>query len=114
MAIREFESKVLETKMLNSKVVRVRFSLPKGFSFNAGQYLSITRVVDGKKLKTPYSIASCPSEKYGEFCVKIAAIGKTSHYISKLKKGDKVELMGPMGKFNVFEYLLLLFLQELV
>ncbi|MBI2044248.1 FAD-dependent oxidoreductase [Candidatus Pacearchaeota archaeon] len=99
--IKIFSSKVLDKKMLNNSVVNLKYSLPDDFSFKPGQYLSITRVVDGKKLRTPYSIATTPGKGFGEFCTRVIKVGKTSEYLSTLDKGDEIELFGPLGKFTV-------------
>lgn len=98
-----FNSEILEKKMITPSVARLRFSLPKKFDFIPGQYLSVSRISDGKKLRTPYSISSVPGDKFGEFCVKVMDVGKTSFYLAGLKKGDEIELFGPLGKFAVNE-----------
>lgn len=99
--IKIFNSEVIDRKMFNDSVVNLKYSLPEDFVFKPGQYLSITRVVDGKKLRTPYSIATTPGKDFGELCVRVIKVGKTSEYINSLKKGDKIELFGPLGKFTV-------------
>ena len=101
MVISEFESKIIENKKLNSSVFSLKFSLPKNFSFFPGQYLSVSRITNGKKIRTPYTIASVPNKRYAEFIIKVVNIGKASHYLSKLKRGDKIELFGPIGKFTI-------------
>lgn len=102
--VSEFKAEVLENERITPTVVRVRFSLPDGFDFKPGQYLSVSRVnEEGKKLRTPYSIASTPESDFGEFCVKIVDNGKASRYISTLKKGDEIELFGPLGRFVLDE-----------
>lgn len=102
MPIKIFESIVLQNRMLTSTVTNLKFSLPKGFTFKAGQYLSISRInEEGKKLRTPYSIATAPGSGTGEFCVKLVENGKASNFIKNLKEGDKIELFGPAGKFVV-------------
>ncbi|PIO08244.1 hypothetical protein COU59_02125 [Candidatus Pacearchaeota archaeon CG10_big_fil_rev_8_21_14_0_10_34_12] len=100
---KEFESTVLETKNLTDSVKLIRFSLPEQFTFIPGQYLSVTRIAEGKKLRTPYSIASPCGKNFGEFCVKVINVGKTSSYLNTLKKGDKLELFGPFGRFTIDE-----------
>ena len=96
-----FKSEILEKKQITPTVVCIKFSLPKEFDFIPGQYLSISRISDGKKLRTPYSISSFRGKAYGEFCVKIIDVGKTSSHIGNLKPGDLIELFGPLGKFGV-------------
>ncbi|MFH1325378.1 MAG: FAD-dependent oxidoreductase [archaeon] len=101
--IKEFTSTVLDKKMLTPSVVRLKFSLPKGLSFKPGQYFSVIRIAEGKKLKTPYSIASVPGKNFAEFCVKIINVGRTSSYLASLKREDKIGLFGPLGNFIIEE-----------
>lgn len=98
-----FESEVLEKEEIAPSVIKLRFSLPDDFDFKPGQYLSVARDVDGKKLRTPYSIASTPDKDYGEFCVKVIDVGKASSYLASLGKGDKIEMLGPFGRFVIRE-----------
>ncbi len=83
-------------------------SIPENFEFKAGQYVSLSILNDGKKIRKPFSIASAPSkEKYIELCIKLLENSNTSRFVQGLQKGDKAELFGPAGKFilekNSFE-----------
>jgi ring-1,2-phenylacetyl-CoA epoxidase subunit PaaE len=101
--IREFESEVLDVQDLAPDVRCLRFSVPEGFDYKAGQYVSISVDNDGKKIRRPYSIASNPLKKgFIELCVKNMR-GLATTYIFGLKKGDKVEFLGPMGAFVINE-----------
>ena len=103
MAIKIFESKVLEIKSLNSSINHLKFSLPKNFEFKAGQYVSLSIFADGKKLRIPYSLATVPNGKFAEFCIKLVKNGKSSNFIKNLRENDQIELFGPVGKFIVNE-----------
>lgn len=103
MVIRIFESKILEIKSINSSVKYLKFSLPNDFEFKAGQYLSLSVFTDGKKFRIPYSLATEPSKKFGEFCIKLVKEGKSLNFIKKLTKENIIELFGPAGKFIVNE-----------
>lgn len=103
MSIRIFESRILGSKYLNSSVKCLKFSVPKDFNFKAGQYLSLSVFIDGKKFRNPYSIATIPNNKFAEFCIKLVEGGKASDFVKNLKKGDEVELFGPAGKFVIDE-----------
>jgi len=101
--IQIFQSEVLDVKNLKGGVKIFRLSVPENFSFRAGQYVSISVPFEGKKLRRPYSIASSPKEKNSiELCIKIISGGLASNYVKDLKKGDKIELFGPAGKFIVY------------
>ena len=101
--IKIFESKILEAKFLNPYVKYLKFSVPKDFNFKAGQYLSLSVFIDGKKFRNPYSITTIPNNKFVEFCIKLVENGKASDFVKNLKKGDKIELFGPAGKFIINE-----------
>lgn len=71
------------------------------FDFEAGQFVSISAVKpDGKKIARDYSIFSPPSFRQGfDLCVKRVEGGFMSNYLCDLKKGDKINAIGPMGGF---------------
>lgn len=104
MKIQIFKSKVLNIKNISKDVKSLNLSVPKGFEFRAGQYLSLS-VFDktGKKFRRPLSTANAPKRKNDkiEFCAKLIPGGLASEFIRKLKAGDEVELFGPAGKFCV-------------
>lgn len=99
--IQAFKSKILSVEEANDSVKILKFSVPKDFSFKAGQYVSLSVPFEGKKLRRPYSIASSPEKNYLELCIKIIPEGNASNFVQTLKKGDKVEFLGPMGKFII-------------
>ena len=101
MAPKEFKSEVLKEKELTHNVKYCRFSITEDFYFKPGQYVSLSVRIDDKKIRVPYSIASTPDKKYMELCVKKVENGKASHYVWNLKKGDKTEFFGPLGKFTI-------------
>lgn len=103
MSIRIFESKILEAKYLNPYVKYLKFSVPEDFNFKAGQYLSLSVFLDGKKFRNPYSIATPEGKKFTEFCIKLVENGRASHFIKNLKESDEIELFGPAGKFIINE-----------
>ena len=98
-----FNSKILEARKISSDIKYIKFSVPGEFEFTPGQYLSVSRISDGKKLRTPYSIASSPGKGFAEFFIRIIDVGKASSYMGNLKKGDEIELFGPAGKFVIEE-----------
>lgn len=68
------------------------------FSFETGQFVNLK--VEPKVMRA-YSIASSASHlPEFELCVKIVENGKGSTYIENMKKGDRVEFMGPFGHFG--------------
>ena len=97
-----FKSKVLGTKEITPDVKILELSVPGGFEFRPGQYLSLSVLrSDGAKIRKPFSISSSPGRKSRsvEFCAKLIPGGLASEFIRKLKGGEEVELFGPAGKF---------------
>lgn len=90
---------------VNPEVNVIRFIPTNGqmFEFEAGQFVSISAVKpDGKKIARDYSIFSPPSFRKGfELCVKRVEGGFMSNYLCDLKKGDKINAIGPMGGFII-------------
>jgi ferredoxin-NADP reductase len=89
----------------NPEVNVIHFSPTNGqmFDFEAGQFVSVSAVKpDGKKIARDYSIFSPPSLREGfELCVKRVEGGFMSNYLCDLKKGDKINAIGPMGGFTI-------------
>ena len=100
---REFESRVLEARELTHDVKSVRASVPDDFFFRPGQYVSLSVMIDGKKIRVPYSIASTPEKKYVELCVRRIENGRASNHVWNLRKGDVAEFFGPLGRFGLKE-----------
>ena len=63
MTVKVFGSQVLEVKNINDSVKSLKLSVPNGFEFTPGQYLSLSMDIEGKKIRIPYSIASIPNRK---------------------------------------------------
>ena len=84
--------------------VSIQFSIPtelkETFSFEAGQYITLKKELNGQEIRRAYSI--CASPKSGDLKVAVKAVenGMFSVYAtSKLQKGDVLEVHPPEGKF---------------
>lgn len=78
------------------------FTVPEDFTFIPGQFLTLTVETDeGEKLNRSYSIASIPQKGEIQFCIK--ELNEGSGAVFDLNEGDKVQVIGPMGKFAVEE-----------
>ncbi len=74
------------------------------FDFEAGQFVNImaTHPAENKLIKRPYSIASPPFQKGSiDLCWKRIAGGFMTNHLWDLKKGDKLQVQGPLGRFTV-------------
>ena len=86
------------------QAVSVYFKVPEAdqtaFHYRAGQYLTLRFTIDGKEERRAYSMCSAPHEDELAVTVKRVDGGKVSNYIAdRLKQGDTVDVMPPMGRF---------------
>jgi len=80
---------------------RLSFDPGTVFDYEAGQFLNIMIPTPEKVLKRPYSIASSPTWKgFVDLCWKRIPGGKATEYLWTLKKGDKLQIQGPLGRFT--------------
>jgi ring-1,2-phenylacetyl-CoA epoxidase subunit PaaE len=86
--------------------VSIAFELPSGlkeeFNYIQGQYLTLKFQVKGEELRRSYSLCSSPvADAELRIAVKKVQDGKGSGFLNdSLKKGDKLEVMTPMGNFH--------------
>jgi ring-1,2-phenylacetyl-CoA epoxidase subunit PaaE len=72
------------------------------FTFNAGQNLTIKKIIDGNEIRRSYSICSAPHEAQLKVAIKKVPFGIFSTYANDtLNVGDELEVMPPIGKFNI-------------
>lgn len=89
-----------ETKDCTSVAFEVPTEHKKDYQFIQGQYLTLRTDINGEDIRRSYSICSSPLD--GELRVAIKKIdgGKFSTFANDvLKKGDKLEVMTPIGNF---------------
>lgn len=90
-----------ETADAVSIAFEVPHSLKQEYKYKQGQYLTLKFNFDGEELRRSYSICSSPLEENElRVAVKKVKEGRISTYINdKVKAGDTVEVMIPMGNF---------------
>jgi len=72
------------------------------FAYQAGQYLTLKFVVNGKEERRAYSMCSAPHDDEISVTVKRVPGGIVSNHIAdNLRVGDTVEVMPPQGRFLV-------------
>ncbi len=72
------------------------------FAYQAGQYLTLRFVINGKEERRAYSMCSAPHDATLAVTVKRVQGGIVSNHIpDSLKVGDTVEVMAPQGRFLV-------------
>jgi glycine betaine catabolism B len=84
-----------------------RFAPPEGgeflpFTFDPGQFLTVSVNVDGQELKRSYSISSSPCcQGWCEITVKHVAGGRVSAYLhEQVREGDLLNVSAPSGRFT--------------
>jgi ring-1,2-phenylacetyl-CoA epoxidase subunit PaaE len=72
------------------------------FSYKPGQFLTLIFKINGEELRRSYSLCTAPAiDDRPAVTVKKVANGKVSNYITgKVKSGDIIEAMVPMGTFT--------------
>jgi ring-1,2-phenylacetyl-CoA epoxidase subunit PaaE len=92
-----------ETNDSVSVTLDIPENLKNEFDYKSGQYLTFKVNIDGEDHNRSYSL--CSSKYLNEapaVAVKVVKNGKVSTYFNqKLKAGDSVEVMPPMGNFFV-------------
>ena len=91
---------IKETEDAVSIVFDVPSELKEAFSFIAGQYITIKKVLSENEIRRAYSICASPKSNELKVAVKAVKDGRFSTYaVSKLKEGDVLEVAEPEGKF---------------
>jgi len=99
--LHKFDSEVLKVKDISQDTKHITITVPKEFDFYPGQFISLILNIGNEELRRPYSIASKPKKGELELCIKILPGGKATPTLGKLKTGDRVKAMGPMGTFFI-------------
>lgn len=98
--------KVKDIKRETADAVSVAFDVPATlqipYQYKQGQYITLKFTINGEELRRSYSICTSPyTEKELRVAIKEVKDGRVSSYINqKLKTGDLVEVMTPMGNFH--------------
>ena len=98
--------KVLAVNREIVDAVSVELQIPEGlqqaFQFEAGQYLTFKIKLDGSEIRRSYSLCAAPHEGKLKVAVKQVEGGLFSTFANeKMKAGDVLEVMPPMGKFTL-------------
>lgn len=103
MALVEHSAKLVEVYDEGPGIRRFRFEISalEHFDFVPGQWVSMTELVDGKKVTRAYSLASLPEGNRFEICLNRVEDGMFSPYLFTLKPGDTVPTKGPVGSFTL-------------
>ncbi len=99
--------RVAAVKQLTPNSVAISFEIPNAlkpaFKFNAGQYITIKKELDGEEVRRAYSISSPTHDELITVGIKKVPDGQFSVYANtSIKPGDVLEVMPPEGRF-IFE-----------
>lgn len=97
------ELTVSSVRPLTDKAKAIRFDVPDelkdAFKFTPGQHLTLRKEFDGEEVRRNYSICCAPDEGL-EVGVKHVDGGTFSSFAQTLKRGDKIEVGMPGGRFT--------------
>lgn len=97
--------KVKDIKRETSLCVSVSLEIPEElkneYTYQAGQYITFKKEMEGEELRRSYSLCSSPLEDDFRVAIKQVDGGRFSTFANTgLKPGDTVEVMTPMGNFT--------------
>lgn len=106
MSIHFHPLRIKEIRQETPECVSVLLDVPEhlqtDFQFSQGQSLTIRTSVGEKEVRRTYSICSCPLDKEWRVAIKKVEGGLFSTFANeRLKKGDILEVMPPVGSFYV-------------
>jgi ring-1,2-phenylacetyl-CoA epoxidase subunit PaaE len=98
--------KISEVVKETDDCVSVAFEVPENlkadYAFISGQYLTLKATISNEDVRRSYSLCSAPYQNEWRVAIKEVEKGKFSTYANKaLKAGDEMEVMTPMGNFQV-------------
>ena len=101
-----YKLKVAEVTRETADCVSIAFDIPeegkKDYAYIQGQYLTLKLKINGEDIRRSYSICSSPiGDEKLRVAIKKVKDGKGSIYLNeKVKAGDELEVMTPMGNFH--------------
>ncbi|MBK9250178.1 MAG: 2Fe-2S iron-sulfur cluster binding domain-containing protein [Ignavibacteria bacterium] len=107
MALQFYKIPVAKITRETANAVSIAFAVPANltetFRYKPGQYLTLRVIIDGKSFNRAYSLCSSPMMgEYHTIAVKSTEDGYVSGFLNqRLREGDMIELMPPMGNFTI-------------
>jgi ring-1,2-phenylacetyl-CoA epoxidase subunit PaaE len=103
---RFYELAVYDVHNDTRELLVVTFDIPSGlketFRFVQGQYLTLRTTIDGREVRRSYSICAAVQDLRPRIGIKKAPGGLFSNWAHQhLKRGARIEVMPPAGRFNV-------------
>ena len=94
--------KVREVVHVAKDAVNLVFEKPESFEYEPGQFITLIKEVNGKKIRRAYSLCTTPFEdEHPAVTIKRVDGGSMSNDLNdNAKAGDEIEVMEPMGMFT--------------
>ena len=98
-------AEVVDVVVETPRVKTIAFDVPSWPGHRAGQHVDVRlTAADGYQAQRSYSIASAPDGTRIELTVERLDDGEVSPYLTdELRRGDQIELRGPVGGYFVWE-----------
>jgi ferredoxin-NADP reductase len=94
---KRYEVEFLGCSECGADIVSCRFSKPEGYTFTAGQYMSLTlQTVEGDQTK-PFTHSQAPADPYLELTTRLSG-SAFKNELASLREGQVVRIAGPSGK----------------
>jgi ring-1,2-phenylacetyl-CoA epoxidase subunit PaaE len=101
-----YKLKIQNIRQETADCISISFDIPDDlkpvFSYQAGQYLTFSTVINGEEIRRSYSLCSSPLDNEWRVAIKRVEGGIFSTYAhTQLKKNDTLAVMHPFGHFIV-------------
>src|SRR6202790_3410151 len=81
--------------------VEIPSGLREEFAHDAGQYVTVRRMIEGREERRTYSIVTAPGDGALKLGIRLQSRGRMSGELaSRLRAGDVLEVGTPMGRFR--------------
>lgn len=105
MSIHFHELTISDVRKETNDCISIAFDIPQHlqniFRFREGQNITLRTHLNGEEIRRSYSICSAPGEQELRVAIKAVDQGRFSSFANQqLKKGDRIEVLPPTGKFN--------------
>ncbi len=91
-----------ETPQCVSVALDIPSELKAAYAYQAGQYITFKKEMEGEELRRSYSLCSSPLEEEYRVAIKQVEGGRFSTFANQsFQAGDEVEVMTPMGNFVI-------------
>lgn len=106
MSPRFHSLRIADVRRETAAAVSIAFEVPpplaSDYRFNAGQYLTLRRFLDGGEARRSYSICTAPGDGELRIAVKRVEGGLFSAWANAgIRPGDAIDVMTPTGRFGI-------------